>query len=357
MPATPVESREGEARERVAGIQRVRLLSAVVEVCVERGAANLTVSEIVGRAGVSRRTFYELFDDSEACLLDALDEAIATAAARVLEAYDPHARWRERIAAALDALLGFLDDEPEVGRLLMVESLAAGPRALERRARVLEAIIAAVDAGRAETKGGAALPSLTAEGVVGGALAVIHRHMLEPLGGRRAVASRSHEDSRMGALANPLMGMIVLPYLGAAAARREAARPVSFTPRGPRSTGKPLTKLGMRVTYRTMRVLAAIEELGGQGSYPSNRQVGRAAGIEDQGQVSKLLARLKRIELIENAGEDRGKGAPNAWQLTAKGREFQAAIEPHISRSPGASTPTPPWTPSPPSPRRRPTRR
>ena len=90
---------------------------------------------------------------------------------------------------------------------------------------------------------------------------------------------------------------------------------------------KPLAKLGMRVTYRTMRVLAAIEAQPGS----SHRQVGRAAGIDDQGQVSKLLARLKRLELIENLGEDRGKGAANAWQLTAKGRDIQAAIEPSVA--------------------------
>jgi hypothetical protein len=80
-----------------------------------------------------------------------------------------------------------------------------------------------------------------------------------------------------------------------------------------------------------MHVLAAIEALGGRGSYPSNRQIGRAAGIEDQGQMSKLLARLKRVELVENTSEDRVKGAPNAWRLTAKGSEFLAAIELHPS--------------------------
>lgn len=337
MPATPVQSREGGARERVAGIQRARLVAALVEVCAERGAAGLTVSQIVGCAGVSRRTFYELFDDSEACTLAALEDAIAAAAVRVGEAYREDARWRERIRAALSALLDFLDEQPEIGRLLIVESLAAGPRVLELRRQALGTVIAAVDAGRAEAKAGTALPPLTAEGVVGGALAVIHARMTgsghgQPAGRRVA----GGPAPRMAELVNPLMSIIVLPYLGAAASRREAERPLSFATRVPRSTSKPLTKLGMRVTYRTMRVLAAIEVLGGRGSYPSNRQVGRAAGIEDQGQVSKLLARLKHIGLIENTGADRGKGAPNAWRLTAQGRDLQAAIEPHSGLLPPA---------------------
>jgi DNA-binding MarR family transcriptional regulator len=79
----------------------------------------------------------------------------------------------------------------------------------------------------------------------------------------------------------------------------------------------------MRITYRTMRVLAAI------GSQPgsSNRQVALAAGVEDQGQASKLLVRLQRLELIENAaGRRAGKGGANVWRLTAKGREIEREI-------------------------------
>jgi AcrR family transcriptional regulator/DNA-binding MarR family transcriptional regulator len=331
MPAAAVESRDDGARERVAGIQRARLFAALVEVCAERGAAGLTVSDIVGRAGVSRRTFYELFDDCEGCLLAALDEAIAAAAARVAEVYRADARWQERIRAALAALLDFLDQQPQLGRLLVVESLATGPGALERRAHALDTLVAAVDDGRAEARAGTAPAPLTAEGVVGGALAVIHTRIArgaqgQPAGGRGAGDAGA---PRMAELVNPLMSMIVLPYLGAAAAGREAERPVSATPLPARSSGNPLAELGLRVTYRTMRVLAAIEAQGGRGSYPSNRQVGRAAGIEDQGQVSKLLARLQRVGLIENAREEASKGVPNMWQLTLKGREFQAAIEPH----------------------------
>jgi chromosome segregation and condensation protein ScpB len=48
--------------------------------------------------------------------------------------------------------------------------------------------------------------------------------------------------------------------------------------------------------------------------------------MQDQGQISKLLSRLHRLELIENAGVAPSKGAPNAWALTAKGREIEAAI-------------------------------
>jgi DNA-binding MarR family transcriptional regulator len=78
----------------------------------------------------------------------------------------------------------------------------------------------------------------------------------------------------------------------------------------------------MRLTYRTIRVLLAIGEQPGA----SNREIGAAAGIEDQGQISKLLARLARLGLIDNAGLGHHTGSPNEWALTQKGRHLQNTI-------------------------------
>jgi hypothetical protein len=78
----------------------------------------------------------------------------------------------------------------------------------------------------------------------------------------------------------------------------------------------------MRPTYRTVTVLAASAARPGA----SNREVGLAAGVEDQGQISKLLARLGRLGLIENTGEGHLHGAPNAWWLTDRGHEVEASI-------------------------------
>jgi hypothetical protein len=75
------------------------------------------------------------------------------------------------------------------------------------------------------------------------------------------------------------------------------------------------------MTYRTGRVLAAIAELGGRGSDPSNREVADAAGVLDEGQISKLLKRLEGLGLIENTGEGQPMGKANAWRLTAWGVE------------------------------------
>ena len=78
----------------------------------------------------------------------------------------------------------------------------------------------------------------------------------------------------------------------------------------------------MRLTYRTVRVLMAVAEHPGA----SNRQVGVASGMNDQGQISKLLSRLHRLGLIANDGIGPAKGAPNAWTLTTKGHAIHATI-------------------------------
>jgi chromosome segregation and condensation protein ScpB len=74
-------------------------------------------------------------------------------------------------------------------------------------------------------------------------------------------------------------------------------------------------------------VLAAIGELGGRGSGPSNREIADAAGISDRGQISRLLKRLDGLGLIENTGARPSRGKPNAWGLTAKGAEVQRKLE------------------------------
>jgi hypothetical protein len=58
----------------------------------------------------------------------------------------------------------------------------------------------------------------------------------------------------------------------------------------------------------------------------SNAEVSARVGIVDQGQISKLLARLARLGLIENQGAGQRYGAANAWHLTDSGKEFEAAI-------------------------------
>jgi AcrR family transcriptional regulator/DNA-binding MarR family transcriptional regulator len=300
----------GLPREHVGEIQRLRILAAMAEVASERGVGAATVAHVVARAGVSRRTFYDLFEDREECFLAAFELALAQATAVVLPAWQAPGAWKERIRAALIALLVFMDGRPALARLCVVQALGAGPRALERRGEILLALTAAIDEGRIATRKGGQLPPLTADGVIGGVLSVVHTRLREGIA------------EPLTGLLGELMSMIVLPYLGPAAARRELERPAPVIARADPRRADPLEGLEMRITYRTVRVLMSIAARPGT----SNRTIAEEAGILDQGQVSKLLTRLQHLGLIDNHGEGPTKGAPNAWQLTPKGEEVERTI-------------------------------
>jgi DNA-binding MarR family transcriptional regulator len=185
--------------------------------------------------------------------------------------------------------------------------------------------VAVVDEGRGEAKVGGDLPSLTAEGIVGAVLSVIHGRMTRgDSGSVDASARRAGGGPRMGELTNPLMSMIVMPYLGPAAARRELERSVPKLVMGqrPHAPSNPLKAVEMRLTYRTVRVLVAVAANPGS----SNRVVAEVSGVADQGQISKLLGRLERLGLIENTDAVSTRGGSNAWSLTKTGWEVHSAI-------------------------------
>ena len=270
----------------------------------------MTVARVVARTGVSRRTFYELFESCEDCFLEAFEQALEQVAGAVLPAYALPGSWRARMRAAVTAALECIAADLRIGRLLVVESLGGGIAVVERRTWVLDRLIDAVAEGSHETKHGGELP-FAAEGVVGGVLSVVHTRLLEG------------EPERLVELVNPLMSMIVLPYLGPVAARKEldVSLPESRATPSNRSDD-PLRELEMRLTYRTIRVLRELAAHPGS----SNREVGDGAGIGDQGQTSKLLARLHGLGLVENIAAGLVRGEPNSWTLTTRGWDVQAAI-------------------------------
>ena len=79
-------------------------------------------------------------------------------------------------------------------------------------------------------------------------------------------------------------------------------------------------------------VLAAVAELSAQGSDPNNREVSDAAGVSDQGQISKLLARLEGHGLLQNTG-GHTQGIPRAWRLTPRGEEIVRVGRPRSERT------------------------
>ena len=312
---------DGAVRSQLEELQRARIVNATFDVAAERGAANMSVAHIVERAGVSRRTFYEIFTDREDCLLAAFNEALSRARECVLPAYESGKTWRGQVRAGLVALLSFFDEQPLMAGLLVVESLAGGQATQQARAEIVIALTGVVEQGRAESKAPETIPPLTGEGIVGGVLAVLHSRL----------AANSKEP--LVRLTNSLMSMIVLPYLGAAAARRELDRPTPTSPAVQQAelpSRDPFKDAGMRLTYRTVRVLTAIADHPGA----SNRLIAATSEISDQGQSSKLLSRLERVGMISNTGLAPAKGAPNSWTLTTRGAQVVETIRAHTEGRP-----------------------
>lgn len=200
--------------------QRNRIHQAMVEVVSKRGYPETRVVDVIGVAGVSRKTFYELFESKEDCFLAAYDVLLENLLAEATEAFEsePGTAWSERIGVALAALLEHLSRHPDEARFAIVEVLAAGPKALARRDAALRQFTGFLESGRSETA--VELPGITSLAIAGGINELLYSEILHGAAGR--LPSRLPD----------LMFWVTLPFLGAegAAAERERVRQAKLRP-------------------------------------------------------------------------------------------------------------------------------
>jgi AcrR family transcriptional regulator/DNA-binding MarR family transcriptional regulator len=298
----------------IAAIQRGRIVRAVVDVAAARGAARASVDRVCKEAGVSRATFYEQFGDREAAILAAFNWGAERAAAMVRRRVAAAEGWRETVREGLAELLALFDSDPALARMLVVEAPACGPAVIAARAEMAAGLERVIDQGRQAEGSTEDPPDTAATGTVGAVFFVIHAR----------VAERSAE--RLSELLGALMSLIVLPYLGADAAREELARPLPESPVVPVAVptrAESMADLGLRLTHRTVRCLAFIAAHPGS----SNREVADGAGVRDQGQMSKLLQRLESLGLIEDRGAGRrARRLRRSWRITQRGAGLVEAI-------------------------------
>ncbi|HKH63865.1 MAG TPA: TetR/AcrR family transcriptional regulator [Solirubrobacterales bacterium] len=199
-------------REAVTESQRNRIHQAMIEVVSERGYPETRVVDVIGVAGVSRKTFYELFDSKEDCFLAAYDVLLENLLAEATNAFEsvPGASWAERVCAALEMLLGHLSRHPGEARFAIVEVLAAGPKALARRDAALRQFTGFLESGRSETS--VELPGITSVAIAGGVNELLYSEILH--GAVTRLPSRLPD----------LMFWVTLPFLGAEGATAERER-------------------------------------------------------------------------------------------------------------------------------------
>jgi AcrR family transcriptional regulator len=192
--------------------QRSRILQAMIEVVSERGYPETRVVDVIEVAGVSRKTFYELFSSKEDCFLATYDVLLGNLLGDTARGFEskPGAPWAERIAAVFGELPKHLAEHPDEARYAIVEVLAAGPKALARRDAALRQFTGFLDGGRAETS--VELPGITSLSIAGGINELLYSEILH--GATASLPARLPD----------LMFWIALPFLGPERAALERDR-------------------------------------------------------------------------------------------------------------------------------------
>lgn len=208
--------RHGLPRGFIVSNQRERILDAVADVTSLAGYAAMSVEDIVVTAGVSRRTFYDHFKDKEEAFLAAYDAVVAQLVERVQRAFAANSAFPARVRDGLGAFLHFVASEPRFADMCIVEVLAAGPQAVERRNEVMRVFAEMVRMAAEADGGGLSPPELTAETIVGGIYEVVYSRVIQ---GQTSVV--------LGLLPD-LSYSLMLPFIGPAAAKRESAKPPRF---------------------------------------------------------------------------------------------------------------------------------
>jgi AcrR family transcriptional regulator len=193
----------------VKAVQRERLLAAMIGAVTEIGYNALTVQNVLTRAGISRPTFYEQFEDKEDCFLAAFDAASTRMYERI-EATVAEAGpgWRDKLRGGIAELMRFIADEAQEARMVIVEARASSPLGLRRRDELLDRFAACIDALVREDLDEP--PSaIAAAGVVGGIESVLYARL------------QKGETEDLDALLPSLMYFAVLAYAGREAAGEE----------------------------------------------------------------------------------------------------------------------------------------
>lgn len=211
IPQRLPRGRHGLPRRFIVHNQRERMLLAVAEAVAEQGYATTTVADIISRARLSRRTFYEHFADKEECFLAAYDTVVEQLLAGVGHAYEQADTWPQKVHDGLHAFLFALAAEPAFACMCIVEVVAAGAEARGRRDAAMRVFVDFLEPGRAEAPKGLVVPALASEIIVGGIYEAIYARLLRG------------EASSLVDMLPELLSCALVPFIGHRAAEKAVA--------------------------------------------------------------------------------------------------------------------------------------
>jgi AcrR family transcriptional regulator len=167
------------ARKRARAAQRVRLALAMIDAIAEKGYRATRVADVIARAGVSRKTFYEHFANKQECLLVTYDIVAEEGMRRVEQAYRDADGWPGRVEAGIRALFEASIENPGALRLSLVEIGAVGPAGIERRERSVDRYVGFLRGGLELAPGEGTVSEMTLKAIIGGINRVLYRRRLE----------------------------------------------------------------------------------------------------------------------------------------------------------------------------------
>lgn len=195
-----------ETQER----ERTRVREALIDLCFERSFQQVTLDQLLERAGVDRPTFEREFTDLEECFLQTYEVELDRFRRLTASAREGLTSWRERVRATAYALFHFLAEDEKVTNFVAVEVRGGGERVQLLFGQEIEALIDLIDEGRQELADPASLSRTTAEVVGGGIFNQIY-----------AAAGPQRPGSPEANLVPQMMYTVLLPYLGSEAALEE----------------------------------------------------------------------------------------------------------------------------------------
>jgi AcrR family transcriptional regulator len=204
--------RHGLPRAFVVSNQRERILDAVLQAAGGCGYAAMRIEDVIAIAGVSRRTFYDHFANKEDAFLASYDLVLDQLLTGVSTASSAGQTWTSRVRRGLAAFLNLLAAEPVLARVCVVEALAAGPRALERRTRAMHAFQELLMPPPGEALAHARASPVAVEAIVGGIYEVVYS---------RVTSDRTQE---LPTLLPSLLHTALLPFVGLEIADAEYQR-------------------------------------------------------------------------------------------------------------------------------------
>jgi AcrR family transcriptional regulator len=295
-----VRAKRGHGVALSGATQRDRLVVAMGELAAEVGVTAIGVHHVCQRAGMSRRTFYELYADRQACFLDTLAEADGRLSAHVeAAAEEAGPDWEDRAVAVTGAVIAALDADRVLARLCVVAARSAGRDAVRLRRTALDRIAGLLaDAPEAGVAG-----DVLVSGALGGVWELVHRRLTD-------------EPARpLGDLTGVAVYLLLAPFAG----RRRAAERATAVGGGVGTAcatrWSPTIALDrpLVATELTRQTLSFLAEHAGA----ANIDVARALDVRHESQISRHLARLQREGMVSCQKRSRA----NAWRLTPEGRQ------------------------------------